>query len=339
MLLVHVAVVLQVVQPSCSSSSAMVRFLADFCKNIGKSHVTITSLSHSNFSAISDLVHLSSALNRNSVFARSVPIYELKAVHKISLDTVLFLENNIRTKSSQIIFDHLAETKVKSVVLALVNHVSPFSLQAMLSNFRKNSVAYLVHPKERPLSGNVSGVNNLWSASSILTLNNEAKVIIHSMSRNQVGQWVEEAPNLQGLHVTCTNMPWSPLFDFKDCNSTLDNCTSTGYVADYMDMMGGMLNFTWSCVKDNHEGDWGMEPANGIRNISHGEWKGAMGSIWWVPMLGYGLIDEVASWTLLSAFPANQPWQLFQNSLNLTSNSTLGHSEWIHGMDVCSHWA
>ncbi len=256
-----------------TSQTSMAEFVADFCKYNGKHFVTITSVSH--FYPVDDIQHLTLTLNRKQVYTKSVPMPIVQTNLKWGLDTVLFLESELTKSNSEKIFQIIAKTKAKTAILVLTSNASSDELFSDLTSFKRNSLFYMFCKTSNTANGTD---NAIWRASTVLTLNNVDKIITHEMVQNQVGQWIEQTPNLQGLHITCTNLPWPPLFDFKDCDGTF-NCTSTGYSPDYMDWMGRMLNFSWSCVKDNHKEDWGMEPINGIRNLSHGEWTGAMGNI------------------------------------------------------------
>ena len=54
-------------------------------------------------------------------------------------------------------------------------------------------------------------------------------------------------------------------------------CHSGGYLAEVMDILGSMMNFTWETHQES-EGNWGTKPSFGPANSS-GVWGGIVGSV------------------------------------------------------------
>ena len=90
----------------------------------------------------------------------------------------------------------------------------------------------------------------------------------------------------------------------EGCDENGRNCINSGFLADMMDSLGLVFNFTW----ESHappDGSWGVTPIDGPANRS-GTWGGAMGSVvngeyhislsQWVWLIGrYELLDFVST--------------------------------------------
>ena len=102
----------------------------------------------------------------------------------------------------------------------------------------------------------------------------------------------------------------------EGCDTNGRNCNNSGFLADFMDSLGPVLNFTW----ESHmppDRSWGVSPISGPFNRS-GTWGGAMGSLindqyhmslsQWVWVLDrYELLDFVSttpSYVILALTPS-----------------------------------
>ena len=83
--------------------------------------------------------------------------------------------------------------------------------------------------------------------------------------------------DLQGLHIESMTATWEPYLKIYGCNDEKRHCKSYGYVADIMDSMGNMMNFTWVAHgrKDNN---WGTVQLPTSLNSSR-IWGGILGDI------------------------------------------------------------
>ena len=70
---------------------------------------------------------------------------------------------------------------------------------------------------------------------------------------------------------------WEPYLKLYGCNEEGKLCRSEGYLADVMDIMGKIMNFTWEahCRKDNN---WGGVPLSVSHNSSR-MWGGVLGDV------------------------------------------------------------
>ena len=82
---------------------------------------------------------------------------------------------------------------------------------------------------------------------------------------------------LQGMKIMSNTLPWPPFFEINNCDSNGRNCETRGFLADYMNALGQIMNFTWESHKPPDD-NWGVEPLSGPFNLS-GIWGGAMGSV------------------------------------------------------------
>jgi hypothetical protein len=134
-------------------------------------------------------------------------------------------------------------------------------------------------------------------------LNNVTQAVINPVTFNQFGQ-IKEEYNLQGIEIVSITLDWAPYFMIENCNEFGKNCKKSGFLADFMDGLGKILNFTW----DSHaplDGIWGVRPISGPFNKS-GIWGGAMGGVingdyalslsqWVWNIERYGLVDFVST--------------------------------------------
>ncbi|TRY67601.1 hypothetical protein TCAL_05368 [Tigriopus californicus] len=100
----------------------------------------------------------------------------------------------------------------------------------------------------------------------------ENDVMFHSNSR-----LVWESFNLQGLSIRSVALSWSPYLNLKDCDQQGDNCSSSGFLVDYANLIGRLFNFTVVSTQDK-DLNWGVVPISGPFNSS-GTWGGTMGDV------------------------------------------------------------
>jgi hypothetical protein len=138
---------------------------------------------------------------------------------------------------------------------------------------------------------------------SIVMLNNVTQAVINPVTFNQFGQ-IKEEYNLQGIEMISITLSWAPYFIIENCDEFGKNCDQKGFLSDYMNGLGRILNFTW----DSHappNGSWGVRPISGPFNKS-GIWGGAMGGVingdyalslsqWVWNIERYGLVDFVST--------------------------------------------
>jgi hypothetical protein len=83
--------------------------------------------------------------------------------------------------------------------------------------------------------------------------------------------------DLNVLTIYYIALDWEPFATFKDCNSVGKECSSSGYLIDYINILSKELNFTYEAHSDP-DSDWGVLPKSGPNNHS-GIWGGVVGGL------------------------------------------------------------
>ena len=90
---------------------------------------------------------------------------------------------------------------------------------------------------------------------------------------------VKQETNLQGLHINCSTLSWSPWFKLTNCKgSSNTDCSGVGYLADAMNFLSVRFNFTWSCDTQPNRHWGGQQPISGPKNAS-GSWGRVVGNV------------------------------------------------------------
>ena len=95
--------------------------------------------------------------------------------------------------------------------------------------------------------------------------------VIDKLSFCDSSYLIIEKFNLNGLKVTSTTLDWVPYYKIKDCNEHGVNCTTYGYLKDYMEILARRYNFTFISHKSS-DNDWGSIPKDG-------KWTGVLGDV------------------------------------------------------------
>ena len=152
----------------------------------------------------------------------------------------------------------ISQTKVKSGILVILEpmsnkHAAEFFTK--LQNFSENSYFYMLY-KNRHQKNNASN----WD--KVITLRNYYRPIINPIEFDKFGRMITKY-DLNGVHIKCCTLSWAPYLTLSDCVGPKKvNCTSTGYLADLMDNLGRMMNFTWTCDAEP-DNNWGTIPISG----------------------------------------------------------------------------
>ena len=108
----------------------------------------------------------------------------------------------------------------------------------------------------------MDGENKDITWQEVLTLQGYHHPVIRNLKSSKIGQGMT-SHDMQGIHIKCYTLSWAPYLTLSDCvqpNQT--SCKSIGYLADVMNNLGTMFNFTWDCDKDPN-GDCGVLPISG----------------------------------------------------------------------------
>jgi len=72
----------------------------------------------------------------------------------------------------------------------------------------------------------------------------------------------KEQIDLQGLSITATSLNWPPYINIDNCNKIGTNCSTSGYLVEFIEIWARELNFTWDVYADINN-DWGLNPIDG----------------------------------------------------------------------------
>ena len=87
-----------------------------------------------------------------------------------------------------------------------------------------------------------------------MTLNHESEIVVDTMEFDSKGRFLETI-DLQGLPITATSLEWPPYI-------SIENCSKSGYLVEFMDIWARELNFTWDIYADVNN-SWGLDPIEG----------------------------------------------------------------------------
>ena len=153
----------------------------------------------------------------------------------------------------------MSQTKVKSGILVIVEPISidhEDLIISKLQTFGENSYFYIAYKRQRQ-------EDNSSNWDKVITLRNYYHPIINPIEFDNFGRMITKY-DLNGIHIKCCTLSWAPYLTLSDCvGPNKVNCTSTGYLADLMDNLGRMMNFTWICdAEPDH--NWGTIPISGV---------------------------------------------------------------------------
>ena len=110
----------------------------------------------------------------------------------------------------------------------------------------------------------------------VLSLINSTRTLVHELEFTKLGQIIDNI-DMEGLTIYSNTLSWAPYFIIENCDEFGRNCDMSGFLADYMDALGRILNFTWTSHAPP-DGSWGVRPISGPFDKS-GVWGGAMGGV------------------------------------------------------------
>ena len=100
----------------------------------------------------------------------------------------------------------------------------------------------------------------------VITLRHYKQPVINIITFDKFGRIITHY-DMQGLHIRCSTLSWAPYLTLSNCHGrNQTNCTSIGYLADLMDNLGEIFNFTWQCDAEP-ENNWGTVPISGRTSI------------------------------------------------------------------------
>jgi hypothetical protein len=185
-------------------------------------------------------------------------------------DVLVIVASDI-AKTWEIYLNMIAKTKIKRALVVLVTPVQEHQLQKMLhivQRLSENMYFYLTLTKAEGDS------HRMWY--HVISIKGNERALLQVVHFDKNGKIVETY-DMEGMHITCLTLSWSPYLTLSDCDSNGKNCESSGYLAEIMNSVGKRLNFTWHCDKERSN-NWGIIQISGPSNSS-GVWGGVIGGV------------------------------------------------------------
>ena len=92
---------------------------------------------------------------------------------------------------------------------------------------------------------------------NVISIKNNSKTILQPVTFNEVGKIVD-VHDMEGMHIKCLALSYPPHITISDCDpESGNNCTSSGYLPELLNIISRKLNFTWSCDKEMNN-NWGV---------------------------------------------------------------------------------
>ena len=246
--------------------------LAKFCNDNGMVFTSLTT-SYNDLPMKKEATKAVQALVKDNVRVRNIPFEKLMKVIEFDTDVHILL-SDLRllddTNKFRMYMQTLGEHKIKRSILIFSEELNK-EKEAMLSDnlnnlLEVNGFFYSLYQKP----------GNKTAYKQILSLQNTTQTVFQDVEVNSLNQ-ITENFDMEGMFLISNTLSWAPYFTVENCNSMGQNCELGGFLADYMDAMGKIMNFTWTSYAPP-DGSWGVRPISGPFNKS-GVWGGAMGSV------------------------------------------------------------
>ena len=244
-----------------------INFLS-FCEHNGMKFITFHTLEKNNLASdifLTNIQHFMQSTTKSIRTRRilSTSIIRNNKIMKYEKDVVAVVAN---ANSLSNFTDHLrliASRKNRSALLILIDGREEDGaiieeLKRQINFVSANMYFYLAIIRKKRITID-------WY--KLLSIKGNNKIIAQSIKVNDgvIGSSTKNF-DLEGLHIDCLTLSWSPYLILNDCNAkTGKNCQSQGYLAELMNFAGKQLNFTWHCDKEVND-DWGVIQISGLYN-------------------------------------------------------------------------
>ena len=269
--------------------------VANFCQNNGMKYVTLTSDNKEKWKKETSI------LVKKGIRVKSTEIDNLYQELNFDQDVLLM------SVKRNVLFDNV---KIKRYLGEISKHKVRRSVFVFNENLRTNDELLLEEKLESLLDVDAffylmySKEDTIYQK-KVISLRNSTKTLVQDLKFNDLMQ-IEDEYNLEGITLISNTLSWAPYFLISGCDEFGQNCTLGGFLSDYMDAMGRIMNFTWTSHAPP-DGNWGVRPLSGPFNKS-GVWGGAMGGVvngdyhislsqWVWNIERYGLLDFISTST------------------------------------------
>jgi hypothetical protein len=165
----------------------------------------------------------------------------------------------------------MTKSEANSAILVLAGYLGVVEerlLHEKIQKISKNAMFYLTYQlKSTPHE-------LVWN--HVISLSGYKHTVQNHLKFDSHGKLIEKY-DLEGLHIVSMTGNWKPYLKLYGCNDEQYECSSEGYLADIMDILGNKMNFTWE-ARGRKDNDWGVSPLSAPSNSSR-IWGGILGDI------------------------------------------------------------
>ena len=240
--------------------------LIEFCQNNGKKYLAVTSLDM-------EIASVKSFIKGTYDRATSDQLLETRfissqffheddsSIHDIinyEQETLVLVASIFKQKNWGRYLNMLTRTKAKSGVFVIVDSIShnhTEEIHRLLKNLSESSYFYFLSKEEGENHNSVA-----WK--KIITLRHYYHPVVNTIKFDKFKRMTTDY-DMKALHIKCFTLSGEPYLTVSNCTGkNKTNCVSTGYLADLMDSLSLMLNFTWHCDGEPNN-NWGTIPTSG----------------------------------------------------------------------------
>lgn len=245
--------------------------LSEFCINNGFNYISLSTM---NSEALqNEAMEAFVKMQENGIRSRQLSYEMLNSQLQFNLDTFVLLANRdvfSQHDTFQMFLQRFGIHRIRKSILVLTEILSP-NEEDLLRNhledlLRQDAHFYMLYQKNA----------NETHYYQVLSLNNSTRTLVQELRFNRMNQFIDEI-DMQGVQIISNTLSWAPYFIIENCDEKGQNCDLSGFLADYMDALGRVLNFTWTSHAPP-DGSWGVRPISGPFDKT-GVWGGAMGGV------------------------------------------------------------
>ena len=167
--------------------------------------------------------------------------------------------------------DLVTKSKVNSAILVHVGCLGVGKerlLRKQIQPLSKNAMFYLTYQLKN------TEKDFLWDR--VISVSGYKQKVRNNLQFDSGGRLIINY-DLQGLRIESMTGTWEPYLYLYGCTDEQKHCKSEGYLADVMDTMGNMMNFTW-VAHGRKDKNWGTVRLPTSLNSSR-MWSGMLGDI------------------------------------------------------------
>ena len=168
-------------------------------------------------------------------------------------------------------FTWMTNTRVNTGILLVAGKLDASKenhLHNEVNDLSFNTMFYQTHINEGELE--------LPKWNQVISLQGYENGILNQIKFDPFGR-IKENFSMNGTNIIGLALTWEPYFSMENCTEMSSLCIERSYLAEVLDIMGEMMNFTWNAIPPE-DGSWGTKPISGPANSS-GVWGGMIGDV------------------------------------------------------------